>query len=146
MSNRMGKTDQKTIMSIIFTIDGPSHSETETIACENKWNIVKGMAITLPEFVGPDDKGMIKHGSFLSRLRSGLQFFQEVCEFLGKPSIDTYEFVISIFIFIRFMGKGVMGIINVQPVHLGLPDRFGVLERGYPCEIIYKGIDQHVYL
>jgi hypothetical protein len=58
MPNRMGKAKEKTIMCIIF-ISAPirsSHSEAKAVTGENKGNIIQGMAVTLPEFVGPDNK------------------------------------------------------------------------------------------
>jgi hypothetical protein len=42
MTDRMGKAQKKTIMSIII-VSAPirsAHAKSETISCKNKWNVV----------------------------------------------------------------------------------------------------------
>ena len=118
-----------------------SHMKSKTITGKYKRDVIKRVAVAFAQFVGPYDQRVIQHGSFLAGFGGGLQFLEEVSQFLRKPGIDSHQFIISILIFIWFMREGVMSIIDLQPIHFGLPHRLCVLESGNPCKIIYKGID-----
>jgi hypothetical protein len=70
----------------------------------------------------------------------------KVGEFLCEPSIDPDELFVGILVLVGFVRKGVMALLDIEPVHLGLAHGLGELEGGHAGEVVDEGIDQQVDL
>ena len=82
----------------------------------------------------------------MAGFRGVFQFFQKIREFLGKPSVDTNQFVVRILVLVRFVRKGVMAFADIEPIHFRLTYGFCVLKSGDSRKIINERIDQHIDL
>ena len=113
-----------------------SHMKSKTITSKYKRDVIKRVAVAFAQFVGPYDQRVIQHGSFLAGFGGGLQFLEEVSQFLRKPGIDTDKLIVCDSVFVGLVRKGVMSIVDIQPIHLRLADGFCVLQGSYASEVI----------
>ena len=64
----------------------------------------------------------------------------------SKPRVDTRELVDGHSVFIWFVGKGVVVVLDIQPVHSGAADGFGELKGGHAGKVVDEAVYQKLYL
>ena len=64
----------------------------------------------------------------------------------SKPRVDARELVDGRSVFIWLVGKGVVVVLDIQPVHSGAADGFGELKGGHAGKVVDETINQQFHL
>ena len=59
MAEAVREAQEQSVVWDVFELEGSTHLEAETAADEDKRDVLEGMGVTLSEFVGPEDGGVV---------------------------------------------------------------------------------------
>ena len=63
MTEGVGEGQKKSVVRLPLEVVALSHLEAGSVAQHEEGNVVVSVGVALSEFVGPNDGGVIKHGS-----------------------------------------------------------------------------------
>jgi len=124
----------------------PASSEAASSPDDDGGDVVKGVGVSLSEFVDPDDCGVVEHVAIASRFWSFAEFSGEVGELLSEPDVDLFELILSLLILIGFVTKGMVAVIDAEPIHASLSDGTHELQGADACHVIGHGVDEKIDL
>ena len=116
-------------------LDRPTGAEAQAPADHYPGDVLARVGIALAELVRPQDRGVVEHRSIPPRLGRRRETGGEVGHFPGIPRVDPGELLLRVDVAVGLMGEIVLPLVDPQPLHVGLADGVGVLERDDAGEI-----------
>ena len=65
--------------------------------------VIQSVGVAFPEFVHPDDGGVVEHVTVLTGFGGLFELFGEVGELLREPDVDFFELLLGPFVFVRLV-------------------------------------------
>ena len=146
MSEAVSEAQEQAVVGDVFELEGSTHLEAETTADEDKRDILEGMGVSFPEFVGPEDGGIVQEATVPIGFGGFGEFLSEVGDLFAVPGVDFGKFFDGLFVGIRFVRKAVVVLFDSQPSHFGLSDRVGELEGEDASEVSMDRMEHQVGL
>ena len=93
MTEAMGQRHQESVVSHSWQLQRLPHLKVESIANQDKRNVVQGVAVALAQLVCPDDQGVVQQRPIATRFRRFSHALGHLGQLFGKPLVDLVEFV-----------------------------------------------------
>lgn len=117
MAEGMGDGQPQPVVGDIVKMKCAPGLKPEASAAQDERDVVVRVRVAFPQFVGPENRRMIQHGTAAARLRRLREHFCQECQLFAQPHVDFCQFLLRPFIQIRIIGKRVVGFIHSQPAH-----------------------------
>ena len=135
MAEGVGQAEEETVVGHRRELDRPTGAEAQAPADHYPGDVLARVGIALAELVRPQDRGVVEHRSIPPRLGRRRETGGEVGHFPGIPRVDPGELLLRVDVAVGLMGEIVLPLVDPQPLHVGLADGVGVLERDDAGEI-----------
>ena len=142
MTEALGDRHEQTVVRLLLELHRATGLEAKAAADEHPGDILERVAVALPEFVGPDDGGVVQHVTLAVRLRGLLEALREVGDLLGEPGVDLGELVDRAGVEVRIVRERMVAFVDADPLHTGAAHGVGELERRDARHVVLEGTDE----
>src|SRR5581483_7814243 len=79
---------QQPVVRQLFVRQCPAHLEVEAVADQHERDVVVGVRVALPQFVGPQEQRVVQQAPLAARLRRLGETLRQVRQLLAEPRVD----------------------------------------------------------